>query len=132
MSGTFGVPVGETCNASTNVGREVEAQPGDTVDKEIVEMFMVFIAGMTGMGCLTGIIVTFIRRRSKQPLPPVEVTKRLDDVLERLARLENGIDATAVEVERISEAQRFTARVLAERSAAPSLSDRPRGYTTPH
>jgi len=102
------------------------------VDKEIVELFMVFIAGMTGMGCLTGIIVTFIRRRSKQPLPPVEVTKRLDDVLERLARLENGIDATAVEVERISEAQRFTARVLAERSAAPSLSDRPRGYTTPH
>ena len=102
------------------------------MDKEIVEMFMVFIAGMTGMGCLTGIIVTFIRRRSRQPLPPVEVTKRLDDVLERLARLENGIDATAVEVERISEAQRFTARVLAERSAAPSLSDRPRGYTTPH
>ena|GEM_PF-523195 len=102
------------------------------MDKEIVEMFMVFIAGMTGMGCLTGIIVTFIRRRSKQPLPAVEVTKRLDDVLERLARLENGIDATAVEVERISEAQRFTARVLAERSAAPSLSDRPRGYTTPH
>jgi len=102
------------------------------VDKEIVELFMVFIAGMTGMGCLTGIIVTFIRRRSKQPLPPVEVTKRLDDVLERLARLENGIDATAVEVERISEAQRFTARVLAERSAAPALSDRPRGYTTPH
>ena len=102
------------------------------MDKEIVEMFMVFIAGMTGMGCLTGIIVTFIRRRSKQPLPPLEVTKRLDDVLERLARLENGIDATAVEVERISEAQRFTARVLAERSAAPSLSDRPRGYTTPH
>jgi len=124
--------VGETRNARTNVRRKIEAQPGDTVDKEIVELFMVFIAGMTGMGCLTGIIVTFIRRRSKQPLPPVEVTKRLDDVLERLARLENGIDATAVEVERISEAQRFTARVLAERSAAPALSDRPRGYTTPH
>jgi len=129
---TLYVPIGETRNARTNVRREIEAQPGDTVDKEIVELFMVFIAGMTGMGCLTGIIVTFIRRRSKQPLPPVEVTKRLDDVLERLARLENGIDATAVEVERISEAQRFTARVLAERSAAPSLSDRPRGYTTPH
>ena len=132
MPSTLYVPVGETRNARTNVRREIEAQPGDTVDKEIVELFMVFIAGMTGMGCLTGIIVTFIRRRSKQPLPPVEVTKRLDDVLERLARLENGIDATAVEVERISEAQRFTARVLAERSAAPSLSDRPRGYTTPH
>ena len=102
------------------------------MDKEIVEMFMVFIAGMTAIGCFTGIVITFIRRRSKQPLPALEVTTRLDDVLGRLGRLENGIDATAVEVERISEAQRFTARVLAERSGAPSLSDRPRGYTTPH
>jgi hypothetical protein len=102
------------------------------VDKEMVEMFLAFTAGMTAIGCVTGIIITFIRRRSKQSLPPVEVTRRLDDVLERLARLENGVDATAVEVERISEAQRFTARVLAERSSAPSLSDRPRGYTTPH
>lgn len=102
------------------------------MDKEMVEMFLTFIAGMTAIGCLTGIIITYLRRRSKQPLPPEEVTRRLDDVLERLARLENGVDSTAVEVERISEAQRFTARVLAERSGAPSLSDRPRGYTTPH
>jgi len=98
----------------------------------MVEMFLAFTAGMTGMGCLTGIIVTLIRRRTKQPLPPVEVTRRLDDILERLARLENGVDSTAVEVERISEAQRFTARVLAERSGAPSLAEKPRGYTTPH
>ena len=102
------------------------------MDKEMVEMFLAFTAGMTGMGCLTGIIVTLIRRRTKQPLPPVEVTRRLDDILERLARLENGVDSTAVEVERISEAQRFTARVLAERSGAPSLAEKPRGYTTPH
>jgi len=66
------------------------------VDKEMVEMFLAFTAGMTGMGCLTGVIVTFIRRRTKQPLPPVEVTRRLDEVLERLARLENGVDSTAV------------------------------------
>lgn len=102
------------------------------MDKEMVEMFLAFTAGMTGMGCLTGVIVTFIRRRTKQPLPPVEVTRRLDEVLERLARLENGVDSTAVEVERISEAQRFTARVLADRSGSASLPDKPRGYTTPH
>ena len=102
------------------------------MDKEIIEMFLAFTAGMTAIGCITGIIITFIRRRSKQPLPPVEVTRRLDDILERLARLENGVDSTAVEVERISEAQRFTARVLADRSATPSLPDKPRGYTTPH
>ena len=33
----------------------------------------------------------------------------------RLARLEQAIDAVAVEVERIAESQRFTAKVLAER-----------------
>ena len=135
MPGTLYLPVGETFRARAHVGQRREGlnkRGGGIVDKEMVEMFLAFTAGMTAIGCSTGIIITFIRRRSKQPLPPVEVTKRLDDVLERLARLENGIDATAVEVERISEAQRFTARVLAERSAAPSLSDRPRGYTTPH
>jgi hypothetical protein len=45
----------------------------------------------------------------------------LAKIEERLARLEAGVDAIAVEVERISEGQRFTARLLAERSGvAPS------------
>jgi len=129
------LPVGETCGAQTNVGRRRNAlneREGGIVDRDMVETFLAFIAGMTAMGCCTGIIVMLIRRRTKQPLPPVEVTRRLDEVLERLARLENGVDSTAVEVERISEAQRFTARVLADRSAAQSLPDKPRGYTTPH
>jgi hypothetical protein len=39
----------------------------------------------------------------------------------------------AVEVERISEAQRFTARVLAERTSGAALSDKSRsGSVTPH
>jgi len=37
------------------------------------------------------------------------------DLTERLSRMEAGIDATAVEVERISEGQRFTTRLLSER-----------------
>lgn len=37
------------------------------------------------------------------------------DLTERLSRIEAGIDATAVEVERISEGQRFTTRLLSER-----------------
>jgi hypothetical protein len=35
----------------------------------------------------------------------------------RLERMEQAIDAIAVEVERISEAQRFTTRLLADRSS---------------
>jgi hypothetical protein len=37
---------------------------------------------------------------------------------ERLARIEGAVDTIAVEVERISEGQRFTAKLLAERSEA--------------
>lgn len=38
-------------------------------------------------------------------------------VEQRLARIEQAVDAVAVEVERISEGQRFTTRLLSERAA---------------
>ena len=45
-----------------------------------------------------------------EPLP-----KRLDRIEERLDRLEQAIDTVAIELERGTEAQRFTAKLLAER-----------------
>jgi hypothetical protein len=39
------------------------------------------------------------------------------DVTARLERMEQAIDSIAVEVERISEGQRFTTKLFAERSA---------------
>jgi hypothetical protein len=48
------------------------------------------------------------------------------DVSARLERMEQAIDSIAVEVERISEGQRFTTKLLAERvapQAAPALPD---------
>ena len=44
------------------------------------------------------------------------------DVTARLERMEQAIDAIAVEVERISEGQRFTTRLLAERQPTAALS----------
>ncbi|MGQ0715287.1 MAG: hypothetical protein ACT4PJ_16435 [Gemmatimonadaceae bacterium] len=41
--------------------------------------------------------------------------KRLDALEDRLARVEQALDTVAVEVERIGEAHRFTARLLTER-----------------
>jgi hypothetical protein len=41
--------------------------------------------------------------------------QRLDALEERLYRLEQAIDTVAIEVERGTEAQRFTAKLLAER-----------------
>jgi hypothetical protein len=43
---------------------------------------------------------------------------------ERLSRMEQAIDAMAVEMERVSEGQRFTSKLLADRTAEP-VRDRP-------
>jgi hypothetical protein len=49
----------------------------------------------------------------KNPRVPVEVTSRLE-------RIEQSLEAVAIEVERISEGQRFTTRLLSEgRGASP-------------
>ena len=54
---------------------------------------------------------------------------------ERMARLEQAVDSIALEVERISEGQRFTTRLLAERAQHGRLaampSPEPR-HVTPH
>ena len=46
------------------------------------------------------------------------------EVLLRLERMEQGIDSIALEVERISEGQRFTTKLLSERGAPAALPSR--------
>ena len=84
---------------------------------KILEMIFVFAGLMTCVGCFTGIVITALKRKSPAALPSREIEMRLNDIAERLARIENTFEATAIEVERISEAQRFTAKVLAELDA---------------
>jgi hypothetical protein len=64
---------------------------------------------------------------SREPQIPSDVSARLE-------RMEQAIDSIAVEVERISEGQRFTTKLLAERTAgaqgapaglAPALENPP-------
>ncbi|MDB4876900.1 MAG: hypothetical protein JWM41_3346 [Gemmatimonadetes bacterium] len=104
------------------------------MDRAVLEDFLVFTALIVGTGCLTGIIITWLKRRGRAELTSSQLMNRLDDISERLARLDGSVDTMAVEVERISEAQRFTARVLAERAAQPALPEKPRsaGSSTPH
>jgi hypothetical protein len=62
-------------------------------------------------------------RKSVQPAVPAELQQRLE-------HMEQAIDSIAVEVERISEGQRFTTKLLADRNpeaqAALSASERER------
>ena len=73
------------------------------------------------LGIMSGTIVTvtamilvsrhIMLRRQPRALPN-------DDVIRRLERIEQIVDTTAVEVERLAESNRFVAKLLAERSEA--------------
>jgi hypothetical protein len=56
---------------------------------------------------------------------PVELERRLD-------RIEAAVETTAVEVERIAEANRFMSKLLAERASAVPWSRGPEPMITPH
>jgi hypothetical protein len=68
---------------------------------------------MTGTVTVAIIAWTVVKlRRMGQQVPP----RALADIDVRLGRIEQAIDAMSVEVERISEGQRFTSKLLAERA----------------
>jgi len=55
-----------------------------------------------------------------------------DELQDRLHRIEMAVEATAIEVERSSEANRFMAKLLAERLGATNLVRKPERVITPH
>ncbi len=106
------------------------------IDRGILNDIFGFVAGIVGMGCFTGIVITWLKFRSRKLGAGTgpELISRLNDISDRTLRMDTAIDAMAVEIERISEAQRFTSKLLAERASAPALSDIPRASAskTPH
>jgi len=69
--------------------------------------------------------VTYIARLLVlRVLPTVGASRTESKVIvddERMTRLEQAVEAIALEVERISEGQRFTTKLLSERAAADRL-----------
>lgn len=84
-----------------------------------------------GVGCLyafTRIMMAFFGR--KRPMPSPTGTAALE---ERLARIEQIVESTSIEVERVTESQRFLVNVFSQRSAEPVPLPRPAArVTTPH
>jgi hypothetical protein len=100
------------------------------VDRQTFAMALDFVAGIVAMGCLTGVLITWMKWRRGKPLPAPELMQRLHEIADRVNRIETAVDATAIEVERISEGQRFTTRLLADRAGAPALTDQAPGGAT--
>jgi hypothetical protein len=63
-----------------------------------------------------GVMKALLKRASRPGLPPAALT----ETAQRLERLEGAVDTIAVEIERISEGQRFVTKLLSE-GQAPSL-----------
>ncbi len=79
------------------------------------EIVVLGIMSMLSGVAIIGLIAwTFVERaKLKSGTPP----KALAAMDARLERIEQAMDAIAVEVERISEGQRFTTKLLADRTA---------------
>jgi hypothetical protein len=102
------------------------------MDNGLIEELMVFVGLMALLGSLTKIILTMVNRH--KAVAKESAHGSLDDIAQRLGRIEQAVDATAVEVERISEAQRFTTKLLVERGhQAVGAGENVRGkVVTPH
>ena len=90
------------------------------------------LAGL-GSGQLTALFIVFIvcvlapiglsfaraiwKGSSRQPPPPMV----LNEMAQRLERVEGAVDTIALEIERISEGQRFVTKLLSENQPAPML-----------
>ena len=78
------------------------------------------IVPLGGMFMVLAIVLGFpivrmmTKRIEKQSVAPPQIPA---DVTARLERIEQSIDAVALEVERIAEGQRFTTKLLSERTA---------------
>ena len=77
------------------------------------------IVSLTGATLVAIVLITWMvlnfLRRGRTPVAP----KADAEMSARMARIENAIESVAVEVERISEGQRFTSRLLSEGAAVP-------------
>jgi hypothetical protein len=86
---------------------------------DIIELVLV-LAAFPAAGLLSYYGFVKVRRLAREDsATPDARSHALED---RLTRIEHAVDAIAIEVERGSEAQRFTARLLAERLAADAMA----------
>src|ERR1700674_7783 len=84
---------------------------GQVVAISIVSI--IFVLGPLAVG--------FARTLWKRPSPPALPPAALTETAQRLERLEGAVDSIAIEIERISEGQRFVTKLLSEGQNAPAL-----------
>jgi len=81
---------------------------------KIAQIAGIFAAALGSLAVIMIIMATVSRVIKRKVPDTAERPKAMDD--QRMLRLEQAVDSIAVEVERISESQRFISKLLADRS----------------
>jgi hypothetical protein len=92
----------------------------DPMVEHLIEKGMVFVIGVLGIIVVTG--VAWFRTRRARPAVDDALQRHLEEMAAQLNRIETAVEASAIEIERVSEAQRFTSRLLAERGMPDPLT----------
>jgi hypothetical protein len=83
------------------------------------------VIAITGI-IVNGLVILVLGRvwlTRRQTAPPVPYAQ-LENIEMRLVQLQQAVDDVAIEMERLAEGQRFTAKLLAERSGGGEASAR--------
>lgn len=87
------------------------------MEPDVMAQVAVIVVGLAGsLAAITVVMVRALRPKKRAFAP--------DQVEERLNQLQQSVDSIAIEVERIAEAQRFSAKLLAERREGAALEQR--------
>jgi hypothetical protein len=85
---------------------------------------VIAIVGIIVSGLVTSIALLARAWHSRrQPLPPIP-HERLESIEMRLVDLQQAVDDVAIEMERVAEGQRFTAKLLTERAGGGGETER--------
>ena len=89
------------------------------MDPDVVKLAQVLVV----VGSFGAVMAVFgfvgkliLSKTPPKAVQPEWTVPRIDE--DRFARLENAVDAIAIEIERMSEAQRFSAKLMSERLPA--------------
>ena len=113
-------------------GRELARAPGELVSEEATaERYGPFSSGQLTAISIVSIVMVWgplawaaarlMMRRANQPKP----SPQLLEGTARLERIEQAVDAISIEIERISEGQRFVTQLMSSKAPAPVLVERP-------
>ena len=92
---------------------------GDHIPPEVVELAKAFFVTISVIALGSPLVRAFTRRWDR----PALADKPSAEISARLERIEQAVEAVAIEVERIAEAQRFSAKLMSEQQRSLPKSD---------